>query len=55
MDELTADEIKNGWTPASLKAYLKEREQAAEEKIDITNRKTRPMEQTRYRPLRWRE
>ena len=52
--ELTDEERANGWTEASLKAYLAERERA--QAVSILERKPpRPRwANNKYSPLRWR-
>lgn len=54
MTELTKDEIRNGWTKATLEKYQKEREEITSRKI-LEPKKVKPSQQKRYNPLKWRE
>jgi hypothetical protein len=53
MVELTPEEIKNGWTPEKLEAYLRERAAAASKAV--FKKPSLPREQNnRYSVHRWR-
>lgn len=53
--ELTADDIKNGWTQETLDRYHKDREKNTMKILSNPRSPVKPQVQARYKPLRWRE
>jgi hypothetical protein len=52
--KLTPEEIKNGWTPESLQAYIDGRNVAQSNNI-LNKPKVRPrMQKSKYNPHKWR-
>lgn len=52
--EITSDELKNGWTEASLKTYLEERAQAQAARV-LDRKPPRPRwANNKYNPHFWR-
>ena len=54
MTKPTKEELKNGWTEATLEKYHKDRDEVTYKKI-LEPRKVKPAAQKSYNPLRWRE
>ena len=56
--ELTQDDIRNGWTAETLKAYHAEQDASAQRRIDPKSLFRKAQEKPRrvngYKPLKWR-